>query len=409
MSDEILIRLPQAQVPGFDAAREQLTLAWAGEDAIVLRRSARNVQGPQPALRLFGHTATLWAGDLFHALNLNHATGLAVFQEGAVRRKVFLRNGEIIFAQSNQPDDRLGESLVRAGQITQAQLDEAAAEITPDRKLGKILVDRGWVTARELFDGVRRQVAEIVWGLLDWPARISFFEGFADPDSVIALNLETHRLLVDGIRRTRVWAHVPVSAPEKEIRLQLASNPRNLGLNQDERRMVTLAAGGPSLRQLIDQSGLGVLEVYKLVHHLLEREVVEIGLQTGPVSSARSERAARSELENTIHNFEAIFRDILSLLRQRVPELDMQARLNAFVETLPPELAEVFGAERFDAQGGLSVEQVALAAVHLPQARTRVLKAFNELLYFTLFEVKNHLSDEDTHRIMDIIENMEIF
>lgn len=408
MADEILIRLPGDALAGFDPATDRFGLVFSGEDALLLRRQPRGAAAAKTWLRSFVNTRSLWAGDLLHALNLNHATGLLVCVEGEVRKEIFLRGGEIIFAQSNLADDRLGESLVRDGRITQAQLDEAAREITAEVKLGRILVDRGWITAKELFLGVRRQVEEIVWSVLAWPCKVLFYEGFADPESVIALNLETHRLLVEGIRRTPAWAKVPAGTPERQIVVQLAANPRNLGLNQDERRIAALAAQGVTLRELIDQAGLGVLEAYKIVHHLIEREVVSIGVPTER-PTAVVEAGKRSELEHTIHNFAAIFADIVGLLRQRVPEIDPVGRLNSFFDALPEDLATVFGDVRFSPAGALDTEAIAARAAGQRGARTLVLRAFNELLYFTMFEMKNHLSDEDTDRIMDIVENMEIF
>lgn len=137
MADEILIRLPGDAVADFDSARDQFALVFAGEDTVVLRRQPRDpaARGQTTWLRLFVGGHVVWAGDLLHALNLNHATGLLVCVEGDVRKEIFLRGGEIIFAQSNLSNDRLGESMVRAGRITQAQFDEAAREISAERKL----------------------------------------------------------------------------------------------------------------------------------------------------------------------------------------------------------------------------------------------------------------------------------
>lgn len=414
MADEILIRLQRDQIPQFDAAHEQLGLVYAGHEVVVLRRQPLrydHANSGRDYLRLFGSPRAIWAGDLFHALNLNHASGLLVFSEGSIRKDVWMKNGEIVFAQSNQNDDRLGESLIRAGRITQAQLDEAALAITPENKLGKILVDKGWISPKELFLGVRRQVEEIVWSLFDWPARYVFYEGFADPESVIALNLETHKLIVEGIRRSRLWAAVPVTAPERQITVRLASNPKNMGLNQEERRLVALVAHGPTLAEVVDQSGMGVLETYKIVHHLLEREIVAVAHAT-PQSEPRTAKAkaVQSELEKTVYNFQAIFQNIIALLKKRVGDVDVIARLNSFFEVLPEDLGSVFGTVRFSADGELDIARiVANAAQAGKSSRTLVLRAFNELLYFTLFEMKNFLSDEDTDHIMEIIENMEIF
>ncbi len=405
MSDEILIRLPRDGVAGFDPSAEQVGLAHASREIILLRR----LQGaiPQDYLRLFGSTRVLWAGDLLHGLNLNHATGRLVFYDESVRKEIHLKNGEIIFAQSNLAHDRLGESLIRAGKITQQQLDDAATEINQTRKLGQILVESGLISPKELFVGVRRQVEEIAWSILDLEGRYVFYQGFADPDSILALNLETHTVLVDGIRRTAPWAHIPVDVPEREISLALQSAGNRLNLNQDEKKLAGIIVNGLNLRELIEQSGLGKLETYKIVHHLVRREIVRVGRVD---DQPRVAVAADSQLAQTVDNFGEIFSEVIMLLRASAPDIDVVGRLNSFFDSLPDELAAVFGTVRFDESGRLDTAAIAGNATQLEKAsRSTVLRAFNELLYFTLFEMKNFLSDDDASRIMEVIESIELF
>ena len=52
----------------------------------------------------------------------------------------------------------LGAVLVRAGTITQEQLEEAlAAQVDARRRLGEILVERGWLTERALAEALAEQ------------------------------------------------------------------------------------------------------------------------------------------------------------------------------------------------------------------------------------------------------------
>lgn len=412
MADEILIRLPRTQLSGFDPDREQVGLVFANDDVIVLRRQRGLMPGeaPRDFLRVFGSTRTIGAADLFHALNLNHATGVAVFEGGGIRRSVFLRNGEIIFAQSNQDDDRLGESLIRAAKLTQIQLDGAAKEITADRKLGQILVENNLISPKDLFVGVRRQVEEIVWTLFDFQAKFTFFEGFSDPKSVIALNLETQKLIVDGIRRSKPWAHVPLDVPERDIVLQMAGNPKNMHLNHEERKLASLIVAGISLKDLIEQGGFGQLETYKVVQHLLAIELVIAGVRGRQAPAAEPESFGKAEILKTVENFQAVFSEIIALVKMRAMGTPVVGRLNAFFDELPEELGAVFGSVRFALDGSLDGGEIAQNVLKTPgNHRNKVLKAFNELLYFTLFELKNVLSEADTKHVMDAIENMEIF
>ncbi len=131
-------------------------------------------------------------------------TVAAEFQfEGDVVKRVHLDRGEIVFATSSLVQDRLGESLVRAGQITPAQLEIAARAITPTNKLGKVLVEMGSLTPRGLFDAVRRQVEEIVESLfvLD-RGRFVVTAGLPDGFTRVRLTAPTREFVLEAVAKT---------------------------------------------------------------------------------------------------------------------------------------------------------------------------------------------------------------
>jgi len=409
MGDEILLRIPREGVEGFDPHRDLFAVVLRLEDLILLRRTPKDpAERHRDLVRLVGSTRGIWVGDLFRLLYANHATGVAVFGHEGIRKEVYLHNGEIIFAQSNLKEDRLGESLVRAGKIREDQLEEASREIRPDNKLGKILVDRGWITPKELFLGVRRQVAEIVWSLFDWPGRFAFYEGFKDPENVIALNLSTPRLIIEGIRRSRLWSSIPLKTPEQRILLELSSSPKGMSFTEEERQLLTLIARGITLRELIDRGGLGVLETYTAVHHLLERGIISLrDLSEG--AFPRKEEEEFLDLSRKAQVFQNLILEIISLLERKLPRKEVVERFNTFFDAMSPEIKEVFSGVRFSPEGTLDLKRIVGNVEGFPDARSRLIKGFHELLYFVLFEMKNHLSDTDNRRITELIENLELF
>ena len=59
-------------------------------------------------------------------------------------KTVFFDRGRLIFAAGNQPEDRLGESLVATGRITQSDFDLASSLMTTrDRRtrFGEALIE----------------------------------------------------------------------------------------------------------------------------------------------------------------------------------------------------------------------------------------------------------------------------
>ena len=99
--------------------------------------------------------------DLF-ARHRVRATGLwRLGQEPT--RTVFIDAGDIVFAASTHPLDRLTHLLVERGKITQAQLDYTMANLNPTMSIGKNLIEMGFITQRDLLDVARAQVERVVW------------------------------------------------------------------------------------------------------------------------------------------------------------------------------------------------------------------------------------------------------
>jgi len=75
---------------------------------------------------------------LFLDVRSARTTGTATFERGDVAKKVYVEDGDVIFASSNQQDDRLGECLCQAEIISKVQLD-ASTEIVEKSKVFKFV------------------------------------------------------------------------------------------------------------------------------------------------------------------------------------------------------------------------------------------------------------------------------
>ena len=102
--------------------------------------------------------------DLF-ARHRARATGLWRLGQDP-HRTIFMEAGDIVFATSTHPLDRLTHLLVERGRITQAQLDYAMANLNPTMSIGKNLIEMGFITQRDLLDVARAQVERVVWASL---------------------------------------------------------------------------------------------------------------------------------------------------------------------------------------------------------------------------------------------------
>src|SRR3990172_1370540 len=136
-------------------------------------------------------------------------TGVLTFRKGDLTKSVHLHRGKVVYARSSDPDERLGEDLLLRGKITVRQYLEASQRIATGRQLGTVLVELGAVEPEDLIGAVVHHVKEILLDVFTWTTG-AYELVITEPgdDDVIALNLSTENLILEGIRRTRAWSRI---------------------------------------------------------------------------------------------------------------------------------------------------------------------------------------------------------
>ncbi len=84
---------------------------------------------------------------------------------GYGRKKLYFRNGELVFAASDLIDDRLGEVSYRQGLITLDELTESATKVSRRIKFGQVLVRSNVFTDFQLWNALKEQIRQIVKSL----------------------------------------------------------------------------------------------------------------------------------------------------------------------------------------------------------------------------------------------------
>ena len=154
-------------------------------------------------------------------------TGVLSLSSGEVTKGLFLRDGRIVFAASTLIEDKLGETLVRAGRINRDQLDEAYRSAqAASRRLGISLVGAGAVSTEELEAAVAEQVERIVLSVLRWTEGDVLFQDTERPIAdELVLDLSTHRLLLEGARAFPDLERLKQALGDTTRRLRRAEEP----------------------------------------------------------------------------------------------------------------------------------------------------------------------------------------
>jgi len=140
--------------------------------------------------------------ELLRNLQLSKVTGTLTLQRNGEEKSIYVRDGNIVFASSNLSADRLGYILINAGKLTHEQM-EAALKLkgATHKQFGAIVVELGFITPKELFDGLKLQVKEIIYSLFRWEeGRFQMTPGKL-PDQTIPLVLDPIDLISEIIAR----------------------------------------------------------------------------------------------------------------------------------------------------------------------------------------------------------------
>lgn len=141
-----------------------------------------------------------------------------------------------------------------------------------------------------------------------------------------------------------------------------------------------------------------------------EVHVILHGDRPASAGGAEVEPPPPDRAREIAQNLNSVLMDIYAILRAKAPGIDVKGNLNSFFFGLSGDLATVFEGISLDEGGGLDLERLFRNVVPLPEGerQDRVLQALLELLYFELFEMKNHLTEHEAGELLEIIRQMQL-
>jgi hypothetical protein len=158
--------------------------------------------------------------DILLDLQMSEKNGILEIRKGPIIKRVYIKNGDMVFATSNREEDRLGEVLLNAGKISTDQYFQSVNVMKKTgKRQGTILVELGYLKPEDLIWSVRRQVEEIILSLFQWEdGEFIFIEGPLLSDEVITLKLSAANLIYRGIKKINNLTHIKNAMPPLEAR-----------------------------------------------------------------------------------------------------------------------------------------------------------------------------------------------
>lgn len=342
--------------------------------------------------------------DLLALIHDAGQSGYLLFQHEREEKAVYLNRGEVVFASSNLVPDRLGVCLLRAGLIDQDQLDLAEQRYHPATRFGKVVVELGILTPRELWNGVKAQVEEIVRSLFSYTAGwIHFWEGEIEPDNVVRLSLPTRRLIEEGLARRddllRFLAHL--EDPRTAI---LRGDDARAPASDHERAVVDALSSEDRFAGVCHRSGLDPRTAARTIQVLQRTGHVAIeggsSVERGPWSPADDE-VVREAVELHAKLIFELTAPLIALDGVR----EIAERLDRILEESAERGRRLLEGVRVGEQGTLDPETLTQRALRLTGDRVReVDEALGEIVAYLEFELKNHPQIDDCSPFLQAVD-----
>lgn len=238
--------------------------------------------------------------DVLQLLDLAHKTGVLTIRSESMDDEaiVHFTKGAIVFAVRRRSTRRLGQMLIRAGKLTQRELDSALEQQRrdPTRRLAEILLEMGSITEEELEKQLRFQMEETIYEVMAWNEGYFKFEERTEiAHNRLLARVRVESLLMEGARRIDEWTRleskvagaeaIPTLAPGKEGE----STP--IELRPEEWEVLAEIDGERDIGQIAADLGRSSFAIAKTIYGLVSMGVVQVQERHAAMSQPEVQRA----------------------------------------------------------------------------------------------------------------------
>ena len=207
------------------------------------------------------------------------APGEIECRRGSEVKRVYLENGQIIFATSNQLADSLGDKLLADGRITREQYDESVRLLgVTGKRQGVILAEMNVLEPKDLFVAVREQIQSIVWSLFAWSdGTVSFTPGRDKHLEFVKIEIPVPSAIMQGVRRMPDARSLVARLGNKSTLLERTANQvEGLTLTAEERTVLEAVDGRRILFELVSTPPLSSAENARILYGLFALQIIAV-------------------------------------------------------------------------------------------------------------------------------------
>jgi hypothetical protein len=358
-----------------------------------------------------GDLSVLSLNDVFLFLSASKKSGALEVQDQK-RCAFFFKNGNLVFAASDDARSSLAAFLLKRQFVTEQDLVQATRSMNQSDDALKGLFEVSGLTLEEFREQWNGSVEELIFrAFTQGKGRFSFTNGEVLSPFILTLPMSTTNYVMEATRRIDEWARIQTRVPADEAVLDLAEDvTASTALTFEEEQVLSQINGHRTLQEALVRAKVGEMEGKKAVASLIAAGMVRVAKPAHPepvpepipVALPADEREA---LRARIESYNNVFSTIYQALTVEVGN-KVEVVLGAFFKGLEPG-GSVLSGLGFSSEGTLPEDVLLARLAALESEREEALvRDLNELLYFQLFAVKNTLGPEMEAGIVEMARTL---
>lgn len=345
-------------------------------------------------LSIQGGIAETTVPDLFRSLIRSSETAILTIEAGPRNDAIYVTEGKIIFAASNDPDMGLAEVLLRTGELNLQQFSAATERMVTPRRMGPLLVELGYIKPEELIRSIERQASTIVLNSMRYRTgsyTIEFTSTF--PDDILTLPLSTERLILDGIAGIDFWSLITrgIGRFNRVLEQVRSADARSytLELTEEESHVLNFFSEPASVDDICARSYLSNFATCRMIWALMSVNLLQ-DAETSVVTEKRAAEESEYELEDLVERYNGAYQAIFGVVFQKIGD-HVYDFMDRVVLHLSPETVPYLSGMTFINEGRIDFDQLFNNLIKSgSENHTAVVhNVLNELLYGWILEIKS--------------------
>jgi len=137
-------------------------------------------------------------------IHFNKKSGRITFKYKGIQKCLIFKNGILVFSETNDPKERIGEILYKLGKISEEVFSNIVQYIEPLHTIGSVLIKNGFITEKNLDNALNYQIREITLNIFPFfHGKLKFQEEEEFAEEYLFSKIEIPDLVEEGIRRLK--------------------------------------------------------------------------------------------------------------------------------------------------------------------------------------------------------------